>query len=98
MSQYIITKYHGFTNTKPSRAVATAPGKPNAGRKSVTFSSHEGDSESAHREAARLLAEAMGWHGEWVAGHGHAGNVYVNISGGHNGTIDGFRVEPKGGN
>lgn len=61
--QPISTKYHGPTNTKPSRIVARAAGQ------SVTMSPQDSTKmhhEDIHAAAAKALAVKLGWKGEWV--------------------------------
>ena len=71
--QYITTKYFGPGNVKGSRFKATA-----SGGTSMTVSyNYALTAEKNHRAAAMALAEKLNWHGDWVAGHGDAGNVYV---------------------
>lgn len=61
--QPITTKYHGPTNTRPSRIIARAGGQ------SVTMSPDDSTRmlhEDIHAAAAKALAVKLGWKGEWV--------------------------------
>ncbi len=64
MSRAIITKFLGWTNTKPSRIKATMKDYP----ESVTISyDHDLDGRS-HQKAAKMLADKVGWGGVWYGG------------------------------
>jgi hypothetical protein len=54
--QAIVTKYHGPTNSRGSRVIASAQ----AGRKIVPWD-HALNSENNHRAAALALANHYGW-------------------------------------
>lgn len=71
--QFIRTKYHGATNTRGSRIIATTS---SGTRKSFSYD-HALNAEANHREAAKMLATNLNWDGQWIAGHGEDGNVYV---------------------
>jgi hypothetical protein len=61
--QPITTKYHGPTNTRPSRIIARAAGQ------SVTMSPDDSTRmlhEDIHAAAAKAVAQKLGWKGEWV--------------------------------
>jgi len=57
--QAIRTKYHGFTNFKPSRVTATAE----AGKITLSWE-HGFDVEDNHRRAALALVRKLGWDKE----------------------------------
>ena len=64
MTQAILTRYHGPTNSRGSRITATAWG----GSVTVPYS-HECNSETNHARAAQALCEKLGWHRTgWVGG------------------------------
>ena len=74
MTQSIITRYHGATNTKPGRVSATASSKCKRYYYNIDFYSQIA--------AAREFGKSMGWRGKW---HGGALNdkgdmVWVNTS------------------
>lgn len=77
MTQAIVTKYIGPSNTRGSRIKATAW----AGSVTVPYKSNL-SSEKNHAEAARSLAAKYGWHGKFVGGGmpGTDGFSFVNIS------------------
>lgn len=61
--QAVTTKYHGPTNTKPSRIIARAAGK------SVTMSPDDSTKmhhEDIHAAAAQALVQKLGWSGDWA--------------------------------
>lgn len=75
MTQAIITRYLGPTNTRGSRIKATCY----AGSTTVPFS-YDCETETAHARAAQALCEKLGWKGAWVAGGATPdgrGNAYV---------------------
>lgn len=57
----ILTRYHGPTDTKPSRITARAEGVPN-----LTLANAEGD--EGHRAAAQALCNRMDWTGTLTMG------------------------------
>ena len=61
--QAIVTKYHGPTSTQPGRIIATAE----AGRV-VHYYDHGRSQDANHDEAARKLADKLGWAGSWYRG------------------------------
>lgn len=64
MTQAIVTRYHGPTNSRGSRIKATCWG----GSITVPYS-HSANSETNHARAAQALCEKMGWHRTgWVGG------------------------------
>lgn len=83
MAIAIFTKYIGPTNTQGSRVKAytgdTAPGKTRADY--VTISGGGAVTRETHIEAAKMLAERLGWDGTWIAG-GHGGGDYVFVRSG----------------
>lgn len=83
MMQYITTKYHGPTNTRPAKISAVT----SSGLRNTYPYDHELSVEGNHHAAAKAWAERLNWHGQWVAGHGEKGNVYVCVP--HGGEQDG---------
>jgi hypothetical protein len=81
MTQSIITRYHGATNTKPSRMSACT----SSGSKRV-FQPYEYSftNETNHRENALGLAKKLGWCGHWQGGalNDKGDMVWVNTSDG----------------
>ena len=76
--QTITTKYVGPTNSRGSRVIA----RTTSGVRRVMAWDYARSQDSNHREAAHLLAEQLGWAGEWIAGTlNENGNVYVCVSG-----------------
>lgn len=78
MTIAIMTTFHGPTNSRGSRIIA----KTLAGDvKRATFDYHSLDGSGAyekHATAARTLAEALNWSGEWVQGDaGDSSYVFV---------------------
>ncbi len=61
--QAIHTKYHGPTNRRNARIVASYAG----GRLTVPWD-FEKDIEANHRAAAFALAKQLEWWGQWVTG------------------------------
>lgn len=77
MPKAIETVYHGHTETKPARVVAT---DSDNNRIIITddHHSHVGlDSEQGHRRAAEALRDKMGWTGELIGGGTKRGYVWV---------------------
>lgn len=74
MRQAITTKFIPATNTLGSRIKATA-----SGGTSVTLGyEHALSSTQNHLEAAKTLADRMGWAGQWHSGgYTNAGFVFV---------------------
>ena len=64
MPKAIITRYHGCTNTKPSKISASDGGK---NRVFVSYD-HELDADKNHAIAAQALCLKMRWRGELVGG------------------------------
>lgn len=88
--QVITTRHLGPTVNRSigDRIVASTTSKL---RKFVAYD-YDLSQDLNHVRAARLLAEDLGWSGEWVAGTlNEHGNVYVRVLG----CMDqaGFRVE-----
>lgn len=76
VAQYITTKYIGPTTHRGGRIRATA----SYAKVSLTQSyNYELDVEHNHHAAAKALAVALNWKGDWVSGGGADGNVYVNV-------------------
>lgn len=72
----ILTKYMGPTNCRGSRikAYTSNPGQ------SVTIGyDHALDSEEAHRKAAQVLMDKMGWPNELVSGGIAGGYAFVML-------------------
>ena len=61
MTQSIITRYYGPTNTKPSRISATT----SSGRREWHSIRHETGTYENHAGAAFTLAVHLGWLGNW---------------------------------
>lgn len=80
LSQYITTEYRGPGERRGSRILARTSG-PNPIRKSYPYD-HALGLEDNHHQAAKALADHMGWTGQWLAGSGERGNVYVRIPSG----------------
>ncbi len=74
MRQAIVTKFHGPTNTKGARVSAKCQAK----RIFVSWDDGLGVDEN-HAVAARMLAQSLGWGGNWRGGGlpDGTGNVYV---------------------
>lgn len=79
--QAIVTKYHGVTNTRPSRIGA----KAEAGSASVSYDHGISSGVVQHSRAAVALAEKMGWtapfYGQMVGGAlpNNAGYAFVEM-------------------
>ena len=75
--QAIITKYHGATNTKPSKISATASG----GARVVISYPHDCTTDDAHKRAAAALMVKMDWAAQYdlVCGEHKTGCVFVMI-------------------
>ncbi len=71
--QTIITKYHGPTNTRPSRITATATG----GLKATVTLDYNGREIDDHIRAIRAVCEKAGWYGEFIIGGTQGGYVAV---------------------
>ncbi len=69
----IMTTYHGPTNTRGSRIIAT-----DGDRNRVTIPyPHELSGEACHRKAAEALKDKMGWKGKLIGGGLKNGYVFV---------------------
>lgn len=83
MQAAIITRYHGPTNFKSGRVKATARQRTEKFPALALTQQYEHGLSTArnHADAARRLAERLGWAGVWVAGGlpDERGNVFVNI-------------------
>ena len=75
MTQAIVTRFIGPTNTRGARIKATAWG----GSVTVPFY-YELGVQGAHDAAAEALVRKMGWQGAWVSGGSpdERGFCYVN--------------------
>mgnify|MGYP001596465819 CR=1 FL=1 len=69
----IMTTYHGPTNTRGSRIIAT-DGDRN--RISIPYP-YELSGEACHRKAAEALKDKMGWKGELIGGGLKNGYAFV---------------------
>lgn len=79
----ISTKYVGYTNSKPSRIIATASGDgPGQPKITMYYDSALGVDEN-HMKAARLLAAKLDWTGQWAMGGATRGCVFVLIKDGN---------------
>ena len=84
--QTIKTKYHGATNTKPSKMIAVASGYHRGwpmGRITIPYE-HGVDSATNHRVVCEALREQLGWttkngHGAMVGGATTDGMVWVSV-------------------
>jgi hypothetical protein len=65
MSRAIVTKFLGWTETKPSRIKATLKDWP---KLTVTISYDHDLDDRSHQKAAQMLADKTGWGGEWLGG------------------------------
>jgi hypothetical protein len=78
MTQAIVTRYIGPSNTRGSRIKATAWGG------SITIPlPHDVEADVAHARAAQALCEKMGWkRGGWIGGGtpDEKGWCFVNIN------------------
>jgi hypothetical protein len=75
MQQAIETKFYGPTNSSGSRIVAKAW----AGSVKVHYN-HALNADQNHLQAAKALADKMGWGGLWIGGGRAAGNGYVFVN------------------
>lgn len=73
--QSIETRYHGATNTKPSKISATASG---CGKRVYVSYDHALDADGNHKAAALKLMETLDWRGRFIGGHTKYGMVFVN--------------------
>lgn len=65
MTQSIITRYHGATNTKPAKMIA----KSSSGAWFVSMSyNHDADANSNHIWVAKKLCNKALWGGLWQGG------------------------------
>ena len=71
----ILTKFLGPTNFRGSRVVAYTGTKL---RLTVDWD-HALDIDENHARAAKMLADKLGWHGEWIGGGTECGQVFVNV-------------------
>lgn len=72
----IVTKYHGPTDTRGSRIVAT---DSDGNRASIPYP-HELSGEACHKKAADALCAKMGWSGELIGGGLKNGYVFVFVA------------------
>lgn len=72
----IETHYLGSTDRRSSRIVAS----DSDGNKVTIPYPGELDTEKAHRKAAYILKNKMGWHGKLVGGSTKKGYVFVFVS------------------
>ena len=79
MTQAIITKYHGPTNTRGSRISAACWG----GKVSVSYD-HGLNATENHEAAAGALIVKMGWSGQWTGGGtpDERGYAFVKVAAG----------------
>ena len=73
MYQAIETKYLGPTNHRGARIAATTE----SGIRVVLNWDHSMSPQDNHTAAARAVAEAREWNGEWCGGSTKAGYVFV---------------------
>ncbi len=67
--QAILTRYHGPTDTRPSRLTARA----DAGQITVSYD-HALNGQQNHRAAAAAMIHSLGLVGTWQGGHLHDGS------------------------
>lgn len=68
--QSIITRYHGATNKRPARIIATASGWSRSHyqlRLEMSYDYELGEDQN-HQLAAMTLANRLAWPGEWHGG------------------------------
>ena len=68
----IRTRYHGATNTRGSRIIAS---DGDGNRASIPYP-HELNSEEAHRKAALALCAKMGWNPAGLVTGWHGADAY----------------------
>ena len=89
--QAIETRYMPPTNHLGARIKATT-----ASGKTLTIPfPYELSGESVHWEAAKELAESLGWHGDYVAGSTRDGYVFVRLISNGNTPANVFRVHEE---
>jgi len=71
--QAIVTKYHGPTNTRGPRIIATSE---SGERASIPYP-HELNHEEAHIEAAQKLCDKLGWNHKRACGSIKGGYAHV---------------------
>lgn len=85
MTTAIETKYIGPTNFKPSRIKAFTRAEGFDGKRPPSLYYGIGmaveNMHQSHINAAKALAEKLGWSGYWVVGDTHAGIVAVRMAG-----------------
>lgn len=81
--QAITTKYVGPTDFRGSRVIA----KTASGIKITLEWDDALNADENHFNAARALAEKMGWHGQWFGGGMDVGNCYVLADGAESFTV-----------
>lgn len=74
--QYIKTRYLPATNHTGSRIKATAS---NGQTLTIPYD-HALNSDDLHAKAALALAARLGWSGEYAAGAGDDGHVFVPVT------------------
>jgi hypothetical protein len=72
----IVTKYHGPTNYKGARIIAS---DEDGNRISISYP-YELSGEAVHRKAAEALKTKMGWTGKLVSGSLKNSYVFVFVS------------------
>lgn len=72
----ILTIYHGPTDFRGSRIIASEPD----GKRLIMSYDHSLNSEECHRKAAYMLRDRLGWKGELVTGGLKRGYCHVFIS------------------
>ena len=79
--QTISTKYLGPTNAHGSRIKARQSGSYGHKPVSVTISwDYSLSTEQNHTNAAKAVAQKLGWSGDWVGGdNGSSGLVFVGL-------------------
>jgi len=84
MSQSIVTKWLGYTNTKGLRIKALANKRMgDLPEMSLTVPYEYDGGPEGHADAAKALATRQKWYGVWIAGGSpdHNGFVFVKLDG-----------------
>ena len=74
--QTITTKYHGATNTLPSRFSATSE----SGIRVYSSYNYELDADKNHAKAAKKLMDKLNWTGDMVGGSTKDGYCFVFVN------------------
>ena len=71
----ILTKYHGPTNVRGARIIASDMD----GNRAIIGYPHQLSQEDAHRFAAKVLRDKMGWQGRMIGGGIRGGYAFVFV-------------------